>query len=434
MKNILKNKKIMISLGILILLIVIIAIVLLFTKPKNENNETPNSVVEPDTNTPVATEETHIMYVSINPLVKLVFKEEYTICKDTTNQEYPCGEVLSEIIEYELINDDAKVIYDELNFIGITVEEALVALCNTAKDNNIIFESLEITTDSKNIDQEALMSYLQENSIYEDELIVYVNFEKDLDESIAESKNASEEDPNDDNEVENENDHSANIDNSNTPSNNDNASVENSNNNNNPTIDNTKNEDDNIKEDIPSENENNSEEINQPYDINLNDNVLYTVSGYPASDDFISWKIKDVCFNKTIRELKEISLNYNEEELEASNYYHDDYLFSKEEILTNGFTFINLFPDCQDTIPVSYQNITDNLKGWKLIEIANNSMSFKVISLDNRYSLNLYYKPFPYLEYNLTIPDPYSGGGRAPTSQILTESICEEYNLSCGKW
>ena len=97
MKNILKNKKLLIGLGVAILLIIAIVVVVLVTNPKSENNEIPNNNVDTNTNTntPVAMEETHTMYVSINPLVKLVFKEEYTICKDENNQEYVCGNKIS---------------------------------------------------------------------------------------------------------------------------------------------------------------------------------------------------------------------------------------------------------------------------------------------------------------------------------------------------
>ena len=227
MKNILKNKKLLIGLGVAILLIVAIVVVVLVTKPKNENNEIPNNNVDTNTNTPVAMEETHTMYVSINPLVKLVFKEEYTICKDENNQEYVCGGIATDIIDYELINDDAKDIYKDLDFTGKTVEDVLLILCDTARDNDIGFESLEITTDSNNVDRDALMNYLKENSTYEEEYTVYVNFEEYIDESIIENENTNEDNTDDNNETDKDNsNNTSNNENDNNP--NDNQTTNNS--------------------------------------------------------------------------------------------------------------------------------------------------------------------------------------------------------------
>ena len=60
----------------------------------------------------------------------------------------------------------------------------LLILCDTARDNDIAFESLEITTDSNNVDSDVLMNYLKENSTYEEEYTVYVNFEEYIDEIL----------------------------------------------------------------------------------------------------------------------------------------------------------------------------------------------------------------------------------------------------------
>ena len=88
MKKFWSNKKNIIFLVICILVIVIGSIsVYLVLENKKENTKV----------------ETHTMYVKINPLVKLMFKEEYVSCKDQEGNDSYCAVNGGEITGYELI-------------------------------------------------------------------------------------------------------------------------------------------------------------------------------------------------------------------------------------------------------------------------------------------------------------------------------------------
>ncbi len=169
MKNMLKHKKVfaIICSVIIVLAIGITCIVLNINKKEY---------------TPIRKEETHNMYVKINPFVKLIFKEEYYLCKGENGKEGVCGEQTNKVIGYELINDDAKTFYKNLEFTNKDVYEVLLMLCETARDNNIGFEKLEITTDSNTITNENILTYLKDNSKYEVNYSVYVNFEEHINE------------------------------------------------------------------------------------------------------------------------------------------------------------------------------------------------------------------------------------------------------------
>ena len=424
MKNILKNKKLLIGLGVAILLIIAIVVVVLVTNPKSENNEIPNNNVDTNTNTntPVAMEETHTMYVSINPLVKLVFKEEYTICKDENNQEYVCGGIATDIIDYELINDDAQDVYKDLDFTGKTVEDVLLILCDTARDNDIAFESLEITTDSNNIEQEDLMSYLQANSAYEDEFTIYVNFEEYLDESTAENENSSEDDTNDNNDIENDND--ANAENSNTPSNND-DSEENSNNDNNPTTDNTQNDDD-TEVDTPTEEENTSNITSTIDRINLNDNLLVMeeFSSQGCGSYFFAINANEI-FGNMLVDNRITRNDYNA--TDKTNLIYDT---QKETIVINQL--LSLSNEKNIGISNLKASISDHkiTYGFDTLYFVEDYNGLKR-ELENKQS-ELHSKINNILVGHIGISDECGNMPEAPT--LLTEELCNKYNLTCDRW
>ena len=122
-------------------------------------------------------ENTYTMYVKINPLVKLTLKETYTECIEEDGSKSICVDISDSIIDYELLNNDAKEVYDNLDFTGKTVLEALVMLCDTARENDIGFEKLEIVSDWDNIyNEEQIKEALKTNAKYEYEIGVYVDF------------------------------------------------------------------------------------------------------------------------------------------------------------------------------------------------------------------------------------------------------------------
>ena len=428
MKNILKNKKLLIGLGIAILLIITIVIILLVEKPKSENNEIPNNNVETNTETPVAMEETHTMYVSINPLVKLVFKEEYTICKDENNQEYVCGGIATDIIDYELINDDAKDVYKDIDFTGKTVEDVLLILCDTARDNDIAFESLEITTDSNNVDRDALMNYLKENSTYEDEYTVYVNFEEYIDESIIENENTNEDNTDDNNETNtdnsnnNPNDDKNNTSNENQPTNNN----DNNNGSNKPTTDNTQQDNNDTEVDTPNEDENISNITSTIDRINLNDNILVeewpTAGMLCGSISFVNGNVTDIfpdfyqgaLFDTDSFNLISNTLGFNTqkennaiialEQIKANlpvGIINFNYTFVNHEF-TYSWSGLNLYGD--------YGDFSKEWNNQRLNWTSKLNTAFEGATAFN------------------------TGCGDMKEPKLLTQELCNKYNLTCDRW
>ncbi len=177
-----KKKNIIIILVIVAILIGGLSTYILISKNNSNKKESSKNHKE----------ETYTMYVKINPLVKLTFKRTYEMCEDEKGNSSLCGGVDNEIIDYELVNDDAKDIYKDLDFKGKSIEDVLVTLCDVARDNKIGFKSLEITSDDKTLDDKDLSDYVKEHSKYTDEVEVYVNFEEYLNEDeIVDEKDES---------------------------------------------------------------------------------------------------------------------------------------------------------------------------------------------------------------------------------------------------
>ena len=135
-----KLKKILIPIIVVIVVLIIIGCVLfkfvLTDKAKNEdkNNIDNNEVNTVDTN--------YTAYISINPLIKLTFKVS---CKDNV-----CSEPL--VTDYELVNDDAKEIYNDINIKGKTLNDSVNELASIAENNNYSFETIKVYTDWSNDD------------------------------------------------------------------------------------------------------------------------------------------------------------------------------------------------------------------------------------------------------------------------------------------
>ncbi len=534
MKEILKKKKLLIGIASVILILIILIIGIALKGNKKEEK-------------PIHQEEIHSMYVKINPFVKLQFKEEYYLC-NYDNQEAICDEHTSKVVGYELINDDAKTFYKDLDFKDKDLYQVLLMLCEVASDHEVAFEKLEITTDSKYIDNDEILNYLKENSKYEINYSVSINFQERMneDEIVKEEHIQNEKylvtfDSDGGNKIESElidkgnkatkpnnpvkegyqfiewqldgkafdfnttiteditlkakwkkektDDSTTNPSQTNTSKKTIKTSLISQKNLGSGyrvnltsniqitvTIEGNKNLVDKIMEkdlnlyidlkglkagthtvEVKTENihdglsysfnpskvsvkitsENGSSETSKPETsgtINLNDNVMYTETGF-ASEDFMSWKIKDACLNKTIAELKKFDPNYNKSYLEDLISYTDNTLITKKIFLSDSaLTLLTIFPNCKDTIPSSYRNIFDNVMGWTFLSIENNTLKVRYISLDERYKYSSYHQNLDLSQYNLTVPDPYSGGGTPPTPQILTEKVCEEYHLKCDRW
>lgn len=125
MKKILKNKKTLIGIVIVLILIgLILGGIFLFGKDKEEktqNKETTNN---------------YVAYIKINPSIKIEYSQ-------TCNQN-TCNDPI--VTKYELINEDAKNIYKDIDLLGSDKDLIKVVnlICETAKENDIVFDTINI--------------------------------------------------------------------------------------------------------------------------------------------------------------------------------------------------------------------------------------------------------------------------------------------------
>ncbi len=127
-------------------------------------------------------ENTYTMYIKINPLVKLMVKEEYYECTNkTADSAEICSEIKSQVISYNLINQDAKDIYTDIDLTGKDVVEALVILYDTAVDNDASLGVLEVTTDWNNrYSQDELTKVIKEKSKHDGDLQLTIDIKDDI--------------------------------------------------------------------------------------------------------------------------------------------------------------------------------------------------------------------------------------------------------------
>ena len=168
MKEKLKNKKVLIAL----LLVLIIGIILLVCLSKKD---------APKEDYKVEVEKTYSAFVKINPLVKLTFKVKYTECKNKEGEVFICSDYTDEVIASNLINDDAKDIYDSIDFKGKSLNDSLVILCDVARDNKVAFDNLDVVSDYE-LDYAKIAEALKNTSKYEEEITVFVDFREHLEE------------------------------------------------------------------------------------------------------------------------------------------------------------------------------------------------------------------------------------------------------------
>lgn len=132
MKSLLKNKKIIIGVSaVLIILLIIGGIILLNNGNKNSKSKD--------------TTKNYVAFVKINPSIKL----EYTqTCKETDEEDiFECDEPV--VTKYDLVNEDAKNIYKDINLLDSSKDlfKVLNLICETAKDNGVVFEKVDIYSD-----------------------------------------------------------------------------------------------------------------------------------------------------------------------------------------------------------------------------------------------------------------------------------------------
>lgn len=167
LKELLKTKKGI--LGLSILLILIIAVLLIVFIP-NKDAKVSKKLQE----------NTYTIYVKINPLVKIELKENYYICVENST-ETVCSDKTNEVVDYTLVNDDAKEIYGDIKLEGLSLIDALVSIYDTARDKDIDFDVVEIYADYE-IDSEEIKAEILDQSKYKVSFNIVTTFDKELNE------------------------------------------------------------------------------------------------------------------------------------------------------------------------------------------------------------------------------------------------------------
>ena len=424
------NKKWIIILSILLVVVIITASIFII-KNKKQQIQTK--------------ENTYEAIVSINPMIKLEFKE---VChKSASNgnfESYSCDE--PKVTNYELINDDAKNIYDDLDFSSTNgcLADVLVMLAKKARENGIVFDSVHVSSNWESLKDYKNNNELLNTSNFEIDIVnkeelknqenqkFLVTFNSDGGSSVDSQEilkgnkvsvpisptkegysfvewqfNGTAYDFN--NKVESNIELKAiwkKEDTSNNQNNNSN-STDNSQNNK-PTTDNTtpKNDNNTTPKDEPTEQPKTS------YDLNLNDNIMYT---------FVSIPIYERPSSTCIAQIREAGYLYYDDALVAISFKADQ---------DNDYYDIDLiekFPSCFNPVPQSTINELKKIKGIKVVT--------------NNYLYAVDFSEYAYRKY---APDIYSnakrlgimsyGGFGNNDYELLTEQACQEYNLSCGRW
>ena len=97
-------------------------------------------------------EKEYTLYLKINPLIKVNFKEEYTNCNIKDNKRN-CQELNTEVYEIVSLNDDGKKIIENLDIKGKSIIDVLTILLKKARENGFIFEQYTVISDYEYFDE-----------------------------------------------------------------------------------------------------------------------------------------------------------------------------------------------------------------------------------------------------------------------------------------
>ena len=131
MKSFLNNKKAFVLLGLIIIIIILVSF-FYFTN-KKENQKLVNN------------EESYVAYIKINPLIKVVFN-----IKDNCEDKFNCQDYTSKVTAISLLNEDAKSLYQDLDYQNKSLEELISSLVSIAKEKNISTSNIDMTTNWPN--------------------------------------------------------------------------------------------------------------------------------------------------------------------------------------------------------------------------------------------------------------------------------------------
>lgn len=455
MKKIIKNKKVLIYvITALVLISLILGGIFLFSnddEEKTQRKETTNN---------------YVAYIRINPLIKIEYSQT---CKNEK-----CNDPI--VTKYELVNDDAKDIYKNIDLIGTNnnLYDVITLISKTADENNVEFENVEIYSNWDNLNNyidnsnkdNYKWSYIvnvrdKENledissSLEQNKVLYNVEFETDggneINTQTIEKGNLVKQPTTptkkgykfiewqlNGEKFDFKQEITSNIilkakwekietsnNNSNKNENNTNTNTTTNNQNNNEnTTNNSSNNNQNTNE---STNTTPNEEDTHKGFINLNDNVQYykgtSCGGYQA--------IKASCFNKTYRELMaEFPNNYSAELDDPETL---EWL-SLDEVPYEKSSLVGYFPGCKTTVSSSIQNTINSTPGFYGEFRDNGFMKPNWIYFtDSKYN-KFIGETNNFEKYGLYDITACGGGSGELTYYTLDENACEKYNLSCDRW
>ncbi len=166
------NKKNLETIILLIIILVLISIIFVLIKNKNDNKQEPK-------------QETYVAYVKINPLVKLTFDVNYEC-----NKENKCEPVDNKITNIDLLNDDAKNIYSDLEYKNKSLELVIASLIDVADQNNKDISKVTVTSNYE-FDKEDLTKKILDNLTSTKSVEIGYNYQKNIDESSLMEKTSA---------------------------------------------------------------------------------------------------------------------------------------------------------------------------------------------------------------------------------------------------
>lgn len=150
-----KNKKLIIA---IIMLCVILGVFVVIMCLNNNNQKKKDNIKKEN----ITTKE-YVAYVSINPLIRLNYKVSCSMTE--------CDDPIIE--DYELVNDDAKEIYKDIDIKNKSMNETVGILINKAKENNINVEKVHLYTNGDNLSVD----------VYYDDIKIEIEQKENLDDN-----------------------------------------------------------------------------------------------------------------------------------------------------------------------------------------------------------------------------------------------------------
>ena len=98
------------------------------------------------------TEKEYNLYLKINPLIKVKFKEEYSSCS-TKNNKRKCQNLKNEVYEITALNDDGEKIIENIDIKGKSLIDVITILLKKARENGFIFEQYTVISDYEYFDE-----------------------------------------------------------------------------------------------------------------------------------------------------------------------------------------------------------------------------------------------------------------------------------------